>query len=226
MAIVKSEVDEIVEERGTDGGTTYQIKRKGDDEYKALCYRRFKGEKSVNENGERKRCSRPAGWGTTHVGTGPCKLCGGSSIPANITNGKTAYVTKGKLAEEIQQYLDKGKIELRDLTYELAATKLLLKKVIEQMPGVDDDNFGRDLYRVNNLVQTVSSLVDKISRIEARDTLTVHQVIYFRSVIVDILGSYVKDPQDLELALNELVERVGGKREYIMIEPPDDNKQV
>lgn len=33
-----------------------------------------------------KRCAKPAGWGTDHLGSGSCKLHGGSSVTPNIGN--------------------------------------------------------------------------------------------------------------------------------------------
>jgi hypothetical protein len=53
-------------------------------------------------------CTRPAGWGTQHVGTGPCKLHGGNALkgiahPNFQDKGFSKYVGNRRLSELIQE---------------------------------------------------------------------------------------------------------------------------
>lgn len=224
MAITDSEISEIVEERGTLGGSTFSILLKDSDEWKIICYREYRSSPKA-KNGDVLRCKRPAGWGTNHLGTGACKFCGGAekSIKNNITHGRTARITREELAAKIDGQLA-DKEELTNLEYELAATRAVFEEFMEAFPDTDDDSYGRDLHRMTTLVGTIGSLVDKMSRIETRHTITANQIIYVRRVVADIMMKFIPDPDDRTHAVQELATRLGGRTEYAVIEAPVDEE--
>jgi hypothetical protein len=226
MAITKEECEEIQRNVNTIGGETYYIRKHGEVEFTALCFRPKYGEgysDVVDETGRLLRCSQPAGHGTDHKGSGACSMHGAptefveASIARNIKHGRGAIKTRKRLAGSIDEYLNGDKTKLMDLSYELAATRAIFKEFIDVFPDPQDDNFGLELQRVTNLVGTIGTLVDKISRIESRNALTMSQLLYFRAVIADILAKYIENPSQLEMAGKELVQRVGGNKEYAII---------
>lgn len=226
MPITKDECAEIQKEVGTIGGDTYRIRKFGEDEFKPLCFRlsQTKGRKRVaDDQGRLLRCANTAGYGTNHSGTGSCSSHGPSDsnteniISSAIKHGRNAVITKNKLADKIDKYLAKDKAELRNLSYELSATRVIFKEFMDVFPNADDDTFGIDLQRMTSLVGTIGTLVDKISRIETRNALTLSQIMYFRAVVADILFKYIKDPTISEMAAAELVQRVGGNQEYPVV---------
>lgn len=50
------------------------------------------GGKRRGQDSEGRPCTRPAGWGTDHAGTGRCKLHGGST-PSHVAAGRVALAT-------------------------------------------------------------------------------------------------------------------------------------
>lgn len=219
MAITKNQVDDLYVDDETIGGDTYHVRLRGETEFKPLCYRRYGGKNNKAANGEYLRCGMPAGWGTDHQGTGACKRCGGlNDGTANITTGKYATKTKKRMKDKIDAYLQKDKRELYDLTYELATMKALFEEFSENLPDYDDADFNLSANRISNLVGTIGTLIDKISRIEARNALTMGQLLLFRHVFSEILMKYIPDTVMQDLAIAELVDRAGGNSEYAIIE--------
>jgi hypothetical protein len=211
--ITKSQCRRIREEEGTPGGITYHITKKGASAETALCFRTIPS-KERNPDGDQ-RCSRSAGYNTDHVGTGACYLHGGrlanlSVVMGNITNGRKAYKTRALLANKIDNYLNGDSEILFDLSKELAAMRAIFEEFMEHMKGPGDDDYSTDIYRAVNLVGTIGTLVDKISRINSRNTLTSAQVLYLRATVADILVKYIRDPIDRESAVKELTSRVTG----------------
>lgn len=205
MAIHKDDCRAIREEEGTAGGVTYHITKKGKgQEEQPVCFRRL-------TDGSGNRCSRKAGYGTWHLGEGACKFCGGTA-GRKPTTGRHAKMARRRLKKTVEKYLANDHTRLMDLTPELATMRILFQEFIEDFPVSTDDNFGIELHRVTNLVGTIGTLVDKISRIESRNTLTAAQVLYLRVTMADILMKYIADPDDRDRAVAELADRVGGSQ--------------
>lgn len=225
MPITKEDCDEIQKELGTLGGATYRVKIQGDSDFRTICFRplRSKGNAKVVDNQDRLlRCTQPAGRNTDHLGTGSCSIHGGSGKGAIqgahwMTNGRSDGVIRRSVRNKINEYYAMSQGELRDLSFELATLKGMFSEIVDNMPEVDDEDFMLNVNRVQNLVGTIGTLVDKISRIESRDTLTVAQVLYLRTAVSDILMTYITDPEKRELAAKDLVQRVGGSGEYARV---------
>jgi len=209
MSIYRFDCRIYKEETGTPGGVTYHIILKGDKNPRALCFRPIHGNREW-------RCEKVAGYGTSHVGTGACKFHGGADKTPVITNGRTAFATKQRLAEKIDAYLNKSRDELLDLTKELAAIRAIFDEALEHFPDPDAEDYGMWFRRMTELIGTIGSLVEKISRTDSRNTLTAAQVLYLRATVADILMKYIKDPADRERAAKELATRMGGDVEVEM----------
>lgn len=198
MPISKDDCKDIRIEEGTPGGDTYWVTINGAEE-KPLCFRKIPNRPF--------HCGNLAGKGTWHIGTGACKFHGGNAGRKPST-GRNAHVAKTRLAADIQKYLDGDKAKLFDLSRELATVKVLFEEFTEVFPEPGDDTYGIELHRIQQLVGTIGNLVDKISRVESRNALTMSQVLYLRVVMADILMKYVPEPKR-ERAILELAQRVG-----------------
>jgi hypothetical protein len=196
-------------EEGTSGGPTYWVTLRGETEAKALCYRKSR-HKDKSDSGKQYYCANVAGHETWHRGEGACKYHGGTAGKPPTTGAKSV-VAKRRLADDIQKYLEKDESKMMDLRYELAAVRILFQEFVEKFPDVDDERYGIEVNRAMAMVGTIGSLVDKISRIEARNTLTASQVVYLRVTVADILMKYIMDPDRRDRAIRELVHRVGGE---------------
>lgn len=72
-------------------------------------------------------CTRPAGWGTDHVGQGRCKLHGGSNP---IKHGRYSKVTRPRIAELLRQFEDDP--DPLDLLPEVQLLRALIIDFIER----------------------------------------------------------------------------------------------
>lgn len=210
MSIAEKDAKVVEIQRGTIGGDTYLVRLPNNGrEPKALCYRKMKNMPAM-------RCTHEAGYRTSHLGTGACRFHGGADKTPTITTGMTAVKTRLLLKDKIEGYLDKSRDELLDLTQHLAATRAIFDEFIENFPNPNDDEYGIWFMRFNALISTLGTLVDKISRIDSRNTLTAAQVLYLRATMVDVLLKYLPDPDSRERAVKEIALRMGGDMELSM----------
>jgi len=201
MPLTLKQVKNIREEEGTPGGTTYHVTKKGRwEEEKTLCFRRRTKHPGT-------RCEKTAGFGTWHIGTGACKFHGGSG-GRKPTTGRGAKVARQRLATDIQKYLDGDRAKLLDLSTQLATVKVLFEEFVEHFPEPEDAKYGIELHRIQQLTGTIGSLVEKISKIESRNTLTMSQVLYLRVIMTDILMKYVPETAR-QRAVLDLTQRMG-----------------
>jgi hypothetical protein len=117
---------------------------------------------------------------------------------------------RGRLKERVEDYLKLDRTQLLDLTSELAVTKAIYDEFLESHPDVTDEEFGVWLHRYQAIIGMLGSLVDKISLIDNRNTLTTAQVMYAKSVMLDIILKYIADPAARERVAKELASRLGG----------------
>jgi hypothetical protein len=208
VPIEKSRARLIRTDSGTVGGDTYWIKLPGEREEQALCFRRIRSDPHM-------RCVNVAGYKTDHVGTGACSYHGGNNKPYIVT-GAHAVMTKVRLANRIDDYLQKDREELLDLTYHLAATRVIFDDFIENYPDPENEDYGLWFHRFTNLIGTMGTLVEKISKVDARNSLTAAQILYIRAILVDMFMKYIPDADDRERAIRELASRMGGDVEVSM----------
>lgn len=207
MSVLKSKSRVVRSDLNTPGGITYYVTSQGEDTAKPLCYRQLR-----NKSDE--RCAQPPGFKTWHVGTGACYLHGGSSNEAapNFVLGKKSKV-RARLQERIDDYLAKDRESLLDLTEELAVSKSVFDEMLEMLPDPTAEDYGIWFYRFNQALSMISNLVDKVAKIDNRNSLTAAQVMYLRATVADLLMKYISDPDQRERAARELASRMGGDRE-------------
>lgn len=203
MAIAFTDARIVEEIPDTIGGVTYRVQLPKTKAIQALCFRRMRADHSL-------RCTNVAGHGTDHLGTGACKFHGGSSSAKSIVNGKQAYQTKKRLSNQIQAYLAQDRDTLLDLTEQLAATKAMFDEFLTEFPDPRDDNYGIWLNRFTNIINTLGALAERISKMDTRNTLTTAQVLYLRTVMIDLFVKYIPNPDERLRAVRELAGRMGG----------------
>ena len=199
MPITEAQCELIEYEEGTPGGTTFYITRGGREV--PLCFRSLPGRIGL-------KCANHAGKGTWHVGTGACRKHGGNA-GRPVTTGRNAHRARQRLKDQIDDYVEKDREELLSLDRQLAALKILFEEFVERFPEPGSDKFSIELTRMTQMIQACGALVEKISRIETRNAITVAQVLYLRATIADILLKYVPD-DERERAVGELLQRLGG----------------
>lgn len=209
MPLDPSQTILIKEEQNTPGGTTYWVVdvHNGEKQERAVCYRLLNG---LDKKGQGFRCNRPAGMGTNHYGSGACRLHGGVTSLSTLKTGRSAVVTRTVLQDKIEEFLSGDLSDLSDLSLELAAMRAIFHEYLENFPQIDEDNYGIALVRATKLVASIGTLLEKISKIEARNTLTAAQALYLQATVADILLKHLPDVTLRELAVKELTNRISG----------------
>jgi hypothetical protein len=177
------------------------------------------GKNPVFDDSGNELCTRPAGWGTDHAGTGPCKLHAGSTprqaIAATVIQAKAAVVTFGlpreidprdALLEEV--YRSAGAVDwLQQQVHKLEADQVVWSKAEEvekqagEFPGVDTTHRAAVNVWVELLNRERKHLVD-VCRVaiasgleERRVRLAEQQGAMLASVIKNILGDLDLSPE-------------------------------
>jgi len=210
--LTSSDFQIVKKKKDTPGGTTYYVILHGEGRAHPTCLRKIHKKEGYY-------CGQPAGKGTDHVGYGACSKHGGlNNVTAikQIRTGKNAVSTRNRLAADIQMYLDKDRSDLLDLTKEFATLRAVLDEFMDFFPDPTSDGYHNAMWRLESIVNTLGTLVDKMSRIENRNTLTVAQVMYLRATIVDIFMKYMTDPDMRDRAVKELASRMGGDLEMTL----------
>lgn len=157
------------------------------------------------------RCTKYAGWGTGHVGTGRCKLHGGKVAAvtmAKMKHGRTAVVTKKRLASLIEKYA--ADPDPFNLARELATQRALLDEFLDIIVSVGDPKvLAQNIPDIMKSVDSVGKMVDRMVAIEQKYALTAGQVMYIQLTVVDILNTFIDDPARRESAANQLARRLG-----------------
>lgn len=205
----KCRIVEVTE--GTPGGITYVIKlpnERGDGS--ARCFRQIRSDPT-------KRCTNVAGFKTDHVGTGACRFHGGlNTSNVQIVSGKYAKMTRLRLNDKIDDYLNQDRSELLDLTYHLAATRAIFDEFVDGFPDTESEDYGIWFHRFTTIIGTLGTLVEKITKVDNRNSLTAAQVMYIRATMVDLIMKYIDDPASREQFVKELAVRMGGDVEVTM----------
>lgn len=137
-------------------------------------------------------CTRPAGWGTDHVGTGRCKLHGGGiGTGRPIIHGR--YSTKRlSLYSKLEQFYNDP--AAGDLRSELALLRALLQ---EQLDHIDRKKniTSADITIVYNMVDNIGRLVERIAKILTTTALTQVELQLLQAAMIDALSEFIPDPE-------------------------------
>ena len=78
---------------------------------------------------------------------------------------------------------------------------MMFNDLVDIFPEPGDEEYHFFVGRSLALVQTIGQMVDKISQIESRNTITASQVLYLRARIADLLVKWIPDPDDRDRAI-------------------------
>jgi len=166
------------------------------------------------------RCNKPAGYDTDHFGTGRCKFHGGGKIHSRIRKGMekgwTSKHLRGRLENLVVEYMmDPMPLDLhKELAYMRAFVEIYRDHIVDKGDASVLMSRVPDMIRQ---IERVGVLVDKMVSIDQKYALTASQLLYVQSTLVDIMKKYLKDPEIIEMAANELSDRLGtGDRSVIL----------
>lgn len=159
------------------------------------------------------RCSQFAGFRTDHVGTGRCYIHGGAKvgqrISTRITHGRTAIAIKAQVTTLISKYM--ADPEPTDLTRELAKARAILESTMAILVERGDmDEWVAKAPQLNQSIDTIGRLANRMSTIEQRYALNAGQVAYIRAVLVDTINTYIDDPIARQRAAENIMVKLGG----------------
>ena len=204
--LVESEILAVTD---TTGGTTYYVM--DNNKWKHYCLR------PITERGkEFQFCSRPAGWGTGHVGMGACKNhAGNQPFPiATIREGRYSGVLKRDLGLAYREYAQDP--DLLNLTDELALQRALLVEAVKRYDRVKGSNA---LQQVLSTVKDITTTVERIERIQANQTLTVASSRMMMMIAIQVAGQFL-DGEILQDFIRTWKEAVLERYTQNPLEPP------
>jgi hypothetical protein len=142
------------------------------------------------------RCQLPAGWGTSHPGSGRCKHHGGSS---RITHGRYSVIRR----PSVQQRLDELKAvdaDPLDLLEELHLLRALVIDFIERYDLALEDDSPRqrlDIADASRLIERIARVVDTIHRTQQEHTISLETFKRLMEQMALAVTRYVSDGETL-----------------------------
>lgn len=120
------------------------------------------------EGKEDQYCSQEAGFGTDHFGTGSCRYHWGHVIPNKFQRSYGKYLKREARARFLE-FAQQDDIELMDLRPELTLLRTLLTDTTQVY---QDTKSARAMDLSLRILDNISSTVDRIDKIQSRQTLT------------------------------------------------------
>ena len=167
-------------------------------------------ERCADYGGKRRKtglpCRKPAGWGVKDTSTGKCRIHGGGNEGRPIIHGRYSIKHKQDLQERMQEFLaDPNPGSLMD---ELALQRAMLQDFIERL--YDDIKVDVTMRKhVFDMVDSISKVVERISRIINQTALTQADIQLLQAVLPDLLLRYIDDPEKRLAFMVELRQTIG-----------------
>lgn len=150
-----------------------------------------------------KRCHNPA-----VNGRSVCRLHGGNA-GRPLIHGRYSVEHRKSLEEKVQKFLEDP--APGDLTSELALMRALLQDFLGRFPdGVPMPN--KAIGHIFGMVEQVSKLVERISRILNATALTQVELHYLQVTLIDLLMRYIDEPDKRIAFVGELRSAIGSSR--------------
>ena len=140
---------------------------------------------------------------------GRCRMHGGATKNAgrpSIT-GRYSLAHRKSLADKAQVFLNDQ--TPADLSGELALMRALLQEYLDRY-GDGVSLPADEIERIFGMVETISRLVERITKILASTALTAAEVQYLQARIADLLMKYVPDDRKRNQFILELQGSIGG----------------
>lgn len=128
-------------------------------------------------------CTRPAGWGTAHAGSGACKLHGGNNP---IKHGYDSEIIRERLGDSFQRF--KTDPDIATVDNEVALLRGLVEKAIE------DGKEGED---VAMLAEKVVRAVETMGKMRQKFGITIETLNRLMEQMGIIVERHVKSPEIL-----------------------------
>jgi len=137
------------------------------------------------------RCGKPAGWGTNHLGTGKCRIHGGSEkMGRPPVHGRYAVKHREKLHSKMQEFLNDP--APANLMPELAIQRALLQDFLERL--TDQPLDAKSSGHIFEMTESISRLVERITKMLNQTALTQMDVRYLQAILTDMIVRYIDDP--------------------------------
>jgi hypothetical protein len=136
---------------------------------------------------------------------GRCRLHGGSTPSGpdnpNFKHGRYASAFQGKLAEKFEQSVQDDKP--MDLQRELAVLRTLNEQVIEQASALKKLRMA-DVGNIATITTAVINAASKIAKMRNDEAMTMAEVRFIQTRMIQILEKYVPDPDRRRAFVEEL----------------------
>ena len=137
-------------------------------------------------------CSRKAGWGTSHPGTGRCKHHGGRAGEGILTTRYSSW-TKSRLREQFESFITDP--DLLDLGPELAVQRTILKEAIL---AYEKEHDWEKLRFANQILDGIGHTIERIEKIQSTHVLTAATARYLILQGMEVAKRFIPDGQVFE----------------------------
>jgi len=156
-------------------------------------------------------CKLPAGYGTSHLGTGRCKFHGGKtpSGPDSVhfKHGRYAEAFKNQFAQHYAAALTDE--QPLDLLPELAMQRAMLTRYVEIVGGRKRVSMAQ-LTTIVAMSETIVKTAVRIIEARNKTALTGAEVTFILSGMRQVLEKYVPDPDQQRAFIDDLRQFVPG----------------
>jgi len=168
-------------------------------------------------------CTRPAGWGTPHPGTGRCKLHGGCSTGPKSGELRYSDVVPTQVLQRYEEFALEEDVDIKSLDNEIAMTRVKVlafetrSKELSEKLATETDPFRQSQMKLElnaierhflNLTEMIRRLVDTKQRVEEgiKSKVTVEIAVKILDVIIGIIDDNIAD-KDLKTKICGAIRR-------------------
>lgn len=161
-------------------------------------------------------CQMPAGWGTSHPGSGYCKIHGGN-VQENIAKADT-YAYSPKMADKAQEFSNDPNII--DMRKEIGLLLAMLEDSIKSYEDAEPDS-GQKVIAHEQILKTIA-LIIKIKK-EFFDVIVAKQFVVTIQQLNDVkrqLAIILQESIEDETLLMKILNRIKGEVYVPQMTPP------
>ena len=143
-------------------------------------------------------CQKGAGWGTTHAGTGRCKLHGGMSTGRPKKNFSAAEYLNADIIRKFEEISDIDPNALTNLDNEINVIRANFYDYLKN-PKMDKKGnvYPPNADTLKKFVDTLAKLIEVKAKLEGKITqqkIPTQLVVFYVNKVTTILERHIKDP--------------------------------
>jgi hypothetical protein len=134
-------------------------------------------------------CRKEAGWGTTHFGTGRCKLHGGCNTGKGSGQLRYSDFVSAELLDKYEEYSVEATTDIKSLNDEIGLIRAKIAYLLKHPTYYDNDLLLKFTEVVRRLVETKQKVEEGI-----KHKVTIEVAVKILNNVVKVINERVQDP--------------------------------